>query len=367
MNIVPFRINLGKMFPLKLTFDSILWTSAQTRKKNRIERLKATFKRHQPPILIGDFIGSGGFAEVYKAVSNYNGVTKFAIKILRTDLLGTRKGSGKNSAIEEMRIKDIKKRFTNESYVQWDLSQSLSERVSQSVVRVFDHGEFDNHHHYRFILMERMGSTLRDFMVDEINSKNSVELNIYKAMLMTKIADLIHNIHSEGIIHRDIKPENIFFCRDDETAAPISNRSTRRKYDLAIRVKLGDFGTVRWVRTYSNRFDGVIIGSQWYLSPEQILSPDRLDIRTDIYSFGIICYELLFNTFPKIVNPKTDNILEKLVHANPVQRTPPPKFEPLSEIIFKCLEKDLEKRYQSMEEVVRDLRLFLESVTAKTK
>jgi serine/threonine protein kinase len=355
------NLNIGKMLPLRLTIDSIPWGSAKQRKKDELARIKATFRRHQPPILVSDYIGSGGFANVYKATSNYNGITKFAIKILRSDLLNPRTGAGFNPLKEEMRIKDIKKRFTNESYVQWDLSQSLSERVSQSVVRVFDHGEFDVRNRYRFILMERMSSTLRDFLNDDKNFSDNFSLNLYKTMLMTKIADIIRNVHQEGIIHRDIKPENIFFSHNDDSLPRVPSRISRRKYEREIQVKLGDFGTVRWVRTYSNRFDGVIIGSQWYLSPEQILSPDQLDTRTDIYSFGIICYELLHQAFPKTVDPKTDNILEKLVRALPVFRAAPTGFEPLNEIILKCMH-DVQERYQSMDDVIRDLRLFLSKI-----
>jgi serine/threonine protein kinase len=272
-----------------------------------------------------------------------------------------RKGKSFAPVIEEMRIKDIKKRFTNESYVQWDLSQHLSDLVSQSVVKVYDHGEFDTRHMYRFILMERMQSTLRDFIKNKNNHLNDAHILKHKAHLMTKIADIIFNVHLEGIFHRDIKPENIFFCRNDSTALLAAPPAGRRSYELDNQVKLGDFGTVRWVRTYDNNFDGIIIGSQRYLSPEQIYNPEHLDTRTDIYSFGIVCYEILYGVHPKNVDEHTRNLLMKLAHAQPIRRTPPEGYEELHEIIFKCMQ-DVEKRYQSMGEVVADLRRFLRKI-----
>lgn len=323
----------------------------------KLDTLRRTFRRHRPPIFIKEFVGSGGFSDVFTAVSDYYGDREFAIKILRPELLTPRKGPGIDSDREEMRIKDIKKRFTNESYVQWDLSQHLSDRVSQSIVRVYDHGEFDDRHGYRFILMERMESTLRSYMMEHVNDEPTPAALRHKVMIMTKIADIIFNVHQEGIIHRDIKPENIFF---PPCGSPTCAKSdcARRAYEREINVKLGDFGTVRWIRMYTDAFDGVIIGSQWYLSPEQIFNPEHLDTRTDIYSFGVVCYELLYGTHPKNLNADTANLLEKLAWAKPEQRTPPEGFERLNEIIFRCME-EVDQRYQSMAEVVRDLRLFL--------
>jgi serine/threonine protein kinase len=312
--------------------------------------MKNVFRRHYPPIVVGDYLGSGGFSDVFAAASDYDGVKDFVIKILRPELLGSRKGSQRDAWAEEMRIKDIKKRFTTESYVQWALCQHLSDRVSQTVVRVFDHGEFDAKHRFQFILMERMGATLRDLVSDPKHAVMDKETLRRKAHIMAQMAQLIFNVHQEGIIHRDIKPENVFFTRD----FPIEGTDPPRESQL----KLGDFGTVRWVRTYSKKYDGVIIGTQWYLSPEQIMNPGQIDTRTDIYSFGVVCYELLYGSHPKNVKTGTRNILEKLAWAQPEPRTPPHGCEALHDVIFRCLNEPA-TRYQSMAEVVRDLRGFV--------
>jgi serine/threonine protein kinase len=346
------------MLPIRLTTEMAARVMDRRGFSNWTRTLRRTFTTHEPPIQIGDYIGSGGFAQVFKATSYYEGVTDFAIKVLIPGLLQARMGAEVDPPREEMRIKDIKKRFTNESYVQWDLSQSLSERISQSVVRVYDHGEFDSRHRFRFILMERMGSTLRGFMNRKDTDTEDARMLAYKSLLMARIANIIFNVHMEGIIHRDIKPENIFFARHDAGTAPIPSVLARRKYERDIHVKLGDFGTVRWVRSYSSKYDGVIIGSQWYLSPEQIFNPEHLDTRTDIYSFGVVCYELLYGIHPKNVNPDTRNILEKLARTPPVSRTPPAGYEGLNDIILKCM-ADLPGRYQSMGDVVREMRDFV--------
>ncbi|HEX7511681.1 MAG TPA: serine/threonine-protein kinase, partial [Chitinivibrionales bacterium] len=268
-------------------------------------RIRETFIHHVPAFEIGAHIGSGGFADVFLVTSNYDGVTDFAIKVLRKDLLNVRKRAGVSPDQEEMRIKDVKKRFTNESYVQWHLSRSLSQEVAQSVVQVYDHGEFDRKQGYRFILMEQMGHTVRQF-ISEIDHGNVTPLLMhYKVDLMINIAVIITRIHKEGIIHRDIKPENILFIRPGRQDAPVNFGDAEAQWPSAPVVKLGDFGTVRWVRSYSSAYDAIIIGSQSYMSPEQMFDPENLNSRTDIYSFGVVCYELLFGVHPKGIRTTT--------------------------------------------------------------
>ena len=349
---------IGKI-PFRLTMQAFSRPSDETLLKRYFELIRATFKRHKPPIELGEHIGSGGFADVFKATSSYGSVSDFAIKILRGDLLEVKRGKGGAQQEDEMRVKEMKRRFTNESYVQWDLSQSLSDTVAHSVVRVFDFGEFDHENNFRFILMEQMGATLRGFLNDRKQSGESSYALLYKTKLMLTIAEIISNVHTEGIFHRDIKPENILFPRSFSLPRPGDDEWWRRGQTKKIEVKLADFGTVRWVRSYASNFDGVIIGSQFYMSPEQISNPEHLDQRTDIYSFGVVCYELLTGAHPKIVNKDTSNLLLKLAQERPLLRTPPKGFEDLQEIIVKCM-GNIRERYQSMEQVVTDLRRFYE-------
>jgi len=349
-----FVQKIGDAIPFRMRVDP----HATPVKKNtdHFEQVRKSFVNHKPSIIVGRHLGTGGFADVFMAKSNYDGVTDFAIKILRPDLLVKRTGQGIDEYEEEMRIKDVKKRFKNESFVQWDLSQSVSQRVANSVVTVYDHGEFDTRHDFRFILMELMGSTLRHYIKKNGNRTDSFDKNMFKLLLMTKIADIINNIHSEGIFHRDIKPENILFSRDADLVTNDKTPTLNNTSAQNISVKLGDFGTVRWVKSYTSKYDAIIIGSQFYMSPEQIYHPENLDQRTDIYSFGLVCYELLYGEHPKNLDPNTPSFLDKLAREAPKAQTPPPQFEGLHDIIMRCLLRTPQERYQSMAEVVSQMR-----------
>jgi len=347
-----FVSKLGDKIPTRLHFDLDFKRLTKKQFTEKVKTIKKVFKKHKPSIVIKDHIGSGGFADVFYAVSDYDGNHDFAIKILKNELLQIRRKKGFRIHEEEMRIKEVKQRFKNESYVQWDLSKSVSESVADSVVKVYDHGEFDSKNEFRFILMERMESTLRDFINNKDNFRNTQNQLRYKTLLLTKIADRIENVHREGIFHRDIKPENILFPRH-----PQPGFGDERRLD----VKLGDFGTVRWVKSYTNKYDAVIIGSQCYMSPEQIFNPRRLDQRTDIYSFGVVAYEMIFGSHPKDLDPNTKDLLEKLVKFKPIKRPAPPHFEGLLSIIYKCMQ-DKYRRYQTMSDVVSDLHAFIDSL-----
>ena len=338
--------------PLRLAIDFMGFNRPQDRFAAYVEKVREVFRRHWPAIHVGELVGSGGFSDVFRATSDYDGVADFAIKILKPELLNVRKGRQYVPAEEEMRIKDVKKRFTNESYVQWSLSQSLSPSVAKSVVKVYDHGEFDSRSRFRFILMEWMRSTLRAYINDPANFANTPQQLGYKTALMIKIGAIIGNVHREGIIHRDIKPENILF-----TVCPENGPAQGADAADCPEVKLGDFGTVRWIRSYTSKYDAIIIGSQFYMSPEQVFAPDHIDPRADIYSFGIVCYELLFGAHPKNISRDTKNLVERLALEPPAPRMPPPDCGPLYDIIMKCM-TDRRDRYQFMDQVLVEMKDF---------
>jgi len=350
---------IGDAIPIRMNveFEFLPYERKTLMQKRRL--LRSVFRRHKPPIVIGRHMGSGGFADVFTATSDYDGVTDFAIKILRKELLEIRKGPQFNREDEEMRVKEVKQRFKNESYVQWDLSKSVSESVANSVVPVYDHGEFDSNHEFRFILMERMDSTLRDYINDNLSVETDPWKLLCKIRIMLRIAEKINNVHNEGIFHRDIKPENILFPKG-KSPRVLCKDCKSSGCRCAVDVRIADFGTVRWIKSYTDKYDAVIIGSQFYMSPEQIINPRTIDKRTDIYSFGIVCYELFYGTHPKTkcIMSHSPDLLNKLALEQPDPRTPPQGFEPVHDIIYKCL-NNRNIRYQNMEQVRKELSDFL--------
>ncbi len=346
---------IGDVIPLKFKID--FFGNHHNKLDKRHKTLKKVFRHHKPPIYIGRHMGSGGFAQVFSATSDYDGIHDFAIKILREDLLEIRKGKQYNRFEEEMRVKEVKQRFKNESYVQWDLSKNVSEKIAHSVVPVYDHGEFDSKHEFRFILMERMDMALRDYFNFAKDETYPTIRPMCKVYLMIKIAEKLSSVHAEGIFHRDIKPENILFTKSNSPRTVCGECKGGNSCRLDVRI--ADFGTVRWVKSYTDKYDAVIIGSQFYMSPEQILNPKNMDKSTDIYSFGVVCYELLYGAHPKNIDQNSSHFLEKLAYEKPQKRTPPQGLEKVNDIINKCMSQR-RSRYQDMEEVLKDLKSFAE-------
>jgi serine/threonine protein kinase/tetratricopeptide (TPR) repeat protein len=204
------------------------------------------------------------------------------------------------------------------------------------IVVVHEAGEFEGG---PYLVTEFVdGGTLREWVAAAKPTwQQSVDL-------LAGVADALSCAHEAGILHRDIKPENILVTKsgyaklaDFGLAKPVS------------REQAGPTGTLTAGRTQP----GLIIGTLSYMSPEQA-SGTPLDRRSDIFSFGIVLYEVLSGRRP--FSGETDlEVLQQIIHGKPaplIEEIP----EQLKAIIKKCLEKDPAWRYQSMREVVGDLR-----------
>ena len=149
--------------------------------------------------------------------------------------------------------------------------------------------------------------------------------------------------HSLGILHRDIKPENILIDAKDESY-------------------LADFGLARLLSAPGITDNGIFLGTPYYCSPEQA-SMLSLDERTDIYSLGLVLYEMAVGQRPFAAKSSSE-VLE--MHRNlppPDPRQIEPDIHPfLADLILRCLEKDPDRRYRS----ARDLLLALESMELNT-
>ncbi|MCC6675901.1 MAG: protein kinase [Phycisphaerales bacterium] len=178
--------------------------------------------------------------------------------------------------------------------------------------------------------------------------------------LFLKVCDAVAAAHLKGVIHRDIKPANI---RVDNAGEP----------------QVVDFGLAKTISgdvVESDRepvmmtMTGQFVGSLPWASPEQAEGlPDKIDVRTDVYSLGVVLYQLLTGRFPYQVAGNMRDVLDRILRAEPARPSTIRRKidDEIETIVLKCLAKDRERRYQSAGELARDLRHYLagEPIEAK--
>jgi serine/threonine protein kinase/tetratricopeptide (TPR) repeat protein len=280
-----------------------------------------TTSRLEPGTIIGPYriecvIGAGGMGDVYRALD-----TKLnrpvAIKFL----------------LEGLADRSARRRFQREA----QLASSLNH---PHILTVHDAGEFQGRQYLVTELVD--GGTLTDWALGgKRNWRQVVEL-------LVGVADGLAAAHAAGILHRDVKPENVLVAKNGYA-------------------KLSDFGLAKLEEpeaaegmtravTESRTRPGLIVGSIGYMSPEQA-SGTRTDARSDIFSFGVVLYELLAGRRPFDGDTELER-LHAIVHrpAPPLAESCPDVPVALRMIVEKALEKNPAERYQSMRDVVVDLR-----------
>src|SRR5271154_3513292 len=221
-----------------------------------------------------------------------------------------------------------------------------------NICTVFDIGEQDGQ---TFIAMELLeGQTLKE----KIGSR-PLPLDTLLDYAMQIVAAL-EIAHKNGIVHRDVKPSNIFVTSRGEVKLADFGLAKRVMLDS---VPIGEAPTISAPITER----GAIVGTLAYMSPEQAQDKD-IDARSDIFSFGIVLYEMATGkrAFPG-ESPVT--IIGEILHKEPkpIRELNPPAPEELQRIVVKTLEKDREDRYQTAHELMVDLRRLMKKETERSQ
>lgn len=295
---------------------------------------------------IGELLGEGGQGVVYRAIQQFPR-REVVVKLLKD-------GPGSSSAAA--------KRFEREILIAARLRHP-------GIVTVHDSGVLPDGR--RFCVMEYVhGQPLTQYVKDRgLTLGETLEL-------FARVCDAVSYAHQRGIMHRDLKPSNILVDADGQP-------------------KVVDFGLARAVGQIDDMHvsrAGQVVGAPAYMSPEQTRgNPDEIDVRTDVYSLGVILYELLTGTYPYDVESDLLSLITRIRDQVP---TPPttawktdsgirsarrtrwlwrerlprcPIDRELETIVLVCLRKERDRRYQSAGELARDIRRYLngEPIDAK--
>jgi serine/threonine protein kinase len=195
----------------------------------------------------------------------------------------------------------------------------------------------------QFIVMEFLeGLTLRKWMTERRASAKRHLLPVRDVLtIILQVAHGLSAAHKKGIVHRDVKPENIMVAPDGL-------------------VKIMDFGLAKLTGESKLTRSGAAIGTVAYMSPEQVWGGE-IDARTDIYSFGVLLYEMLAGMTP-FKSDHAVGIMHAIVYAEPEPLEDAREgIDPaLARIVMKCLAKGKDARYQTMEDVIKELAAFEE-------
>lgn len=260
-----------------------------------------------------ELIGSGGMANVYKArCHRLNRLV--AVKILKSDLADNA---------------DFRRRFRDESRAVAQLSHA-------NIVSVYDVSTSGD---TEYIVMELIdGITLKQYM--ERRGRMDWRESLH---FITQIMRGLSHAHSRGIIHRDIKPQNIMVLRDGS-------------------VKVADFG-IACLANANQTLTQEALGSVHYISPEQARG-DRIDARSDIYSAGVVLYEMLTGRLPFEGDSAVSVAIQHLSSVPLAPRDIDPSIpEPLELICMKAMSSDPDKRYASADAMLEDLEKFRKDPT----
>lgn len=258
---------------------------------------------------IKEIIGVGGMANVYRAYDSIDDRT-VAVKILRD---------------EHMQNDELLRRFRNES-------KAIAVLSHPNIVKVYDVSFNED---IQYIVMEYIdGITLKEYIEQQkvLRWKEAVHFTV-------QILRALQHAHDKGIVHRDIKPQNIMLLADGT-------------------IKVADFGIARFARASQQTVTDKAIGSVHYISPEQAKG-DVTDEKSDIYSVGVMLYEMTTGKLPFDAESPVSVALQQIQSQPKRPRSINPDIpEGLEDIIIRAMQKDPARRYQSAAEMLRDIDEF---------
>ncbi len=263
-----------------------------------------------------EIIGVGGMAVVYKAFDNIDNRI-VAVKVLKDEFLQN---------------EEFRRRFKNES-------KAIAVLSHPNIVKIYDVSYGDN---LQYIVMEYVdGITLKEYI--EQQGRLDIREAIY---FVTQILRALQHAHDKGIVHRDIKPQNIMLLQDGT-------------------IKVTDFGIARFSRSETRTMTDGAIGSVHYISPEQAKG-SVTDAKTDLYSVGVVLYEMLTGKVPF----QSDNAVSVALMQLQNDPVKPRELNPdipvgLEQIVIRAMQKNPNDRYQSASEMLLDISEFKKNPNVK--
>jgi serine/threonine protein kinase len=273
-------------------------------------------------VTIQKLLGRGGMAEVYLGIHNTLN-RSVAVKILHGHLLEDDSLMG---------------RFRSEA-------QAVANLRHPNIIQVFD---FDIVEDRPYIVMELLGGpSLADYL-DTLHKTGQTLPFDMTGRLITAVAGALDYAHGRGIVHRDVKPSNVLLRSE---AGPINLAAP---LPVDVQPVLTDFGIARMANATIRTASGAIVGTPAYMSPEQV-SGTMVDARSDIYSLGVVLYEMLSGRLP--FSGEEDTVASALIkHITEPPQPLPEVPEAVRAVVFRALAKDRSDRYQKASEIALDLR-----------
>jgi serine/threonine-protein kinase len=288
-------------------------------------------------------LGAGAMGTVFLAEQIAVGNRPVALKVLNRKLLDD---------------PDFLLRFQNEA-------ASTGRIHHANVVTIYESGQADDGTPY--IAMEFLeGESLRQAL-----ARRGALPVAEVAEILQQTARGLNAAHKLGIIHRDLKPDNIFLTRaDDESVAPVSSPASRASPPADVLVKIVDFGIAKLRESASRTLTGTVLGTPAYMSFEQAsgMRSDELDARSDIYSLGVVTYEMLTGRTPFHSDTPVGYLRMHMQEDPPPFRAVKPDLAALPQlesVVMKALTKDRNQRYGSVMEFARAFAEATEPATAE--